>query len=284
MTAKSKTGIQQIAEGAWAMVTSAIGPEGGGPNAGIIQAGHEVILVDTLISLTPARELLAAIKELTGQSPTFVINTHPHADHVNGNQVFAPPAKIIAHENVREFLVREGRAIIDRFLQGRPAYAEDLKDARIVPPDIAFRDSLELDFGGRTVKIVHPGKAHTLGDSFVYLPESKVLFAGDLLFNHIIPPITGSSTGWIEAIEQLEKLDIETVVPGHGFVGKKQDLVDMKKFIIDLRQQVRTSYERKLTGEQALAGLKLDAYRDWPHPERLKVDVDQLYREFAAGA
>ncbi|MFC2067385.1 MBL fold metallo-hydrolase, partial [Chloroflexota bacterium] len=212
--------------------------------------------------------------------PTFLINTHSHGDHVNGNQIFAPPAKIIAHESVREVLLREGRSIIDRTVQTRPVLAEDLKAARIVAPDITYRKHMTLYFGGRTIELIHPGKAHTLGDTMVYLAEEKVLYAGDLLFNHIIPPIFGDSAGWIAVIEQIEAMDIKTIVPGHGFVCTKQEITDLKHCLTKLREQVRKCYDRKLDKEKTLSEIELGDYRNWPHQERLALDVNQLYKEF----
>ncbi len=280
--AQGKTGLQEVASGAWAMVTSMIEPEGGGPNSGFVVAGDKVIVIDALISLGSARELLRGIKDITGREPAFLVNTHSHSDHVNGNQVFAPPATIIAHENVREVLLRDGQSIIERTRQTRPALAEDLKEARIVAPGIIYRNYLRLCFGGRTVELIHPGKAHTLGDTMVYLPEEGVLYAGDLLFNHIIPPIFGDSAGWVAAIEQIEKMDIKAIVPGHGFVGTKQDITELKNCLIELRRQVKKCYDRELSKEKALSEIDMGVYRQWPHQERLTLDIDQLYKEFGA--
>ncbi len=280
MSSQGKTGLQEVASGAWAMIMSIIEPEGGGPNAGFILAGDEVVVIDALISLGAARELLKQIKSVTGKKPTFLINTHEHGDHVLGNQVFAPPAVIIAHENVREMLLRGGRSIIDRFVKMRPALAEDLKEARIVTPEITYRNQMSLYLGGRTIELIHPGKAHTQGDTIVYLPDEKVLYAGDLLFNHIVPPIFGDSAGWIAAIEQIEKMDVKTIVPGHGFVCTKQEITDLKHYLIELRRQVKKCYDRKLTKEKALAEIDMGVYKEWPHQERLALDVEQLYKEF----
>ncbi len=280
MVSQEKTGLQEVAPGAWAMILSIIGPEGGGPNAGFIVAADEVIVIDSLISLGAAQELLGQIKSVTGREPTFLINTHSHGDHVIGNQVFAPPAKIIAQENVRDVLLREGRSIIDRTAQTRPALAEGLKAARIIIPDITYKNHMTLHFGRSTIDLIHLGRAHTLGDTIAYLREEKVLYAGDLLFNHIFPPIFGDSGGWIAAIEQVEAMDIKTIVPGHGFVCTKQEITDLKYFLVELRHQVKKCRDRKLNKEEALSEIDMGVYRSWPHQERLALDVDQLYKEF----
>jgi len=280
MISPGKTGLQEVAPGAWAMLTSCIGKEGGGPHAGFILAGDEVIVIDSLISLASARELLTKIREIAGKEPTFLINTHAHPDHVIGNQILAPPATIIAHEKVREVLLKEGSAIIDGMVKENPALAEDLREARIVLPDITYRSHMTLYFGGRTIELIHPGVSHTAGDTLVYLKEDKVLYAGDLLFNMIVPPIFGNSTGWIAALEQIERMDIDVVVPGHGFICGKEGITELKGCLLWIRQQVKECYDRKLSKEEALAEIDMGIYRDWPHRERLVLDVEQLYKEF----
>ncbi|MBI4303111.1 MAG: MBL fold metallo-hydrolase [Chloroflexi bacterium] len=284
MVLTGKTGLQEVASGAWAMVTSTIEPEGGGPNAGFILAGDQVVVIDSLISLSGARELHSHIKRVTGREPTYLINTHPHADHIVGNQIFSPPANIIAHESVRQVLLRDGNAIIDRLAQMRPALANDLKAAKVVAPGITFSKRMTLHFDGCTIQLIHPGKAHTIGDTMVYCPEEKLLYSGDLLFNHIIPPIMGDSSGWLAAIEQIEAMDIKAIVPGHGFVCTKQEITDLKHCLIKLRQEVKKCHDQKVSKEKVLAEIDMGIYKQWPHQERLAMDVDQLYKEFGASA
>jgi len=120
--------------------------------------------------------------------------------------------------------------------------------------------------------------AHTDGDTMVYLPEDRLLYAGDLLFNHIFPPIMGSSAGWIAAIEQIEAMDVDTIVPGHGFVCTKKELGDLKQCIVELRHQVEDCFNRGLSAEEAAKQIDLP-YLQWPRAERLPVAVQTIYRE-----
>ena len=280
MAAQSRTGLQEVAPGAWAMLTSFIGAEGGGPHAGFVLAGDEVIVIDALVSLGAARELLAQVREVTGREPTYLINTHHHPDHIIGNQVFAPPATIIAHEKVREVLLRKGRSLIDGMAEEDPSLAEDLREARVVAPDITYRGSMTLHFGGRTLELIHPGVSHTAGDTMVYLKEDRVLYAGDLLFHHIVPPVFGDSAGWVAALEQIESMDVRVVVPGHGFICGKEGITELKDYLTRLRRQIKKCYDRKLSQEEALAEIDMGSYHDWPHPERQSINVSKLYREF----
>ncbi len=280
MVYEGKTGLQEVAPGIWANILSSTGPQGGGPNAGFILAGDNTIVVDSLISLGAAREMLTGIKEAGGKEPSFLINTHSHGDHIIGKQIFAPPAVVIGQENTREAIIKEGAAGIKRLADMRPNLAEELKQAIVVIPEITYRNNMNLYFPGRSVKLTYLGPAHTLGDTVVYVPEEQVLFAGDLLFNGIIPPIAGDSANWIKALTWLEGLDIKAVIPGHGYVGAKEDLVEMKKFLQRLRREVKKCYDKKVPQDKAVNEIDLGKYRDWPHQERLTMDVAKLYREF----
>jgi cyclase len=282
MVSQGKTGLQEVAPGIWANILSLIAPDGGGPNAGFVLAGDNTIIVDSLITLGTAREMLAGIKKAGGKKLSFLINTHSHGDHIVGNQIFAPPAIVIAQENTREAIKREGAAGIKRMADMRPNLAEDLKEAKVVVPEITYNDAMTLNFGGRSVKLLYPGPAHTLGDTIVYIPEEQVLFAGDLLFNHIVPPIMGDSANWVRALSRLEELDIKAVIPGHGYVGTKDDLVEMKKFLQKLRREVRKCYNAGVPQDKVVTEINLGKYRDWPHQERLTMDVTKLYKEFGS--
>lgn len=283
MDYKNKTGLIEVAPGVWAMILSMISATtGSGPNGGFILAGDKVVVIDSFISLGAAREMLAGIKKAGGKAPTYLIDTHSHSDHVIGNQIFSPPAIVISQENTRQAIKKEGDAGIKRTAETRPLLAEDLKMAKTVVPELTFRNALTLYFPGRTVQLMHLGPAHSLGDAIVYIPEEKVLFAGDLFFNHIIPPIMGSSKGWIRSINEIEKMDIKVIVPGHGFIGNLDDLEELKKFFLRLRREVKKCFDRKLPADKVISEIDMGPYEDWPHKDRLTTDVATLYREFGA--
>ncbi len=257
---------------------SVIPPEGGGPNAGFILAGEQVIVIDSLISPGFGQQLSGYIRQVTDKSFAYLINTHSHGDHVFGNQVFSPPAIIVAHEKVRETLLSQGEAMVKSFAERLSDIAPDIKDTKVMAPHITYRRHMSLHLDGRTVELIHPGVAHTDGDTIVYLPDDRLLYAGDILFNHIFPPIFGSSAGWITAIEQIEAMDIETIVPGHGFVATKKEMGDLKRCLIELRSQVEDCHNRGLSAEEATKRIDLP-YLEWPRAERLPLGVQTIYQE-----
>ena len=278
MSFHSQTGLIEVAPGAWAAVMSILSPEGGGPNAGFILAGDHVVVIDSLISPASGQQLREYVRQVTDKSPAYLINTHHNGDHVFGNQAFSPPATIITHENVRNVLLSQGEATVKDFTERFSHLVPDIKDTTVLPAHITYRDHMTLHLGGRTIELIHTGVSHTHGDTVVYLPEDKLLYAGDMFYYHNFPSIFGSSAGWIEAIGQLEAMDIETIVPGHGFITTKEELGDFKQCLIRLRSQVKDCFTRGLSPEQARE--KIDLYDlQWAHPERLDIGVKFIYEE-----
>jgi len=278
MASHSETGLIEVAPHAWAVIMSVIPPQGGGPNAGFVLAGEQVLVIDSLISPGFGQQLSGYIRQVTDKSPTYLINTHSHGDHVFGNQVFSPPATIIAHEKVRETLLSQGEVMVKSFTERLSGLVPDIKDTNVIAPHMTYRRHMTLHLDGRTVELIHPGVAHTDGDTMVYLPDDKLLYAGDILFNHIFPPIFGSSGGWITAIEQIEAMDIDTIVPGHGFIATKKELGDLKRCLIELRSQVKDCFNQGLSVEEATKRVALP-YLEWPRAERLPLGVQTIYQE-----
>lgn len=283
MPSRPRTGLVELTANAWAVVLSIIPPEGGGPNVGFIMAGDQVLVIDSSMSPSSGRQVANYLRQVTDRPPAYLINTHHHGDHVLGNQAFSPPATIIAHENVRQALLAQGPAIVKSFAERFSDLLPDIKDSTVLPPHITYREHMALHLAGHTIELIHPGLAHTNGDTLVYLPDEKVLFAGDLLFNHIFPPIYGSSAGWISALEQMEAMDIRAVVPGHGAIATKKELGDLRRFLIELRRQVKDCLARRLSPEQATREIDLTCL-DWPRSDRLGQDVEVIYGELKEAA
>jgi quinoprotein relay system zinc metallohydrolase 2 len=186
-------------------------------NLAFVVGSRCVAVIDTGGSVRTGRALRAAVRERTTLPVCYVIDTHVHADHVLGNAAFrADRPKFVGHAALaaalarsRELFLREYAADFDA-----PASAD-----QIVVPDVAVADSLELDLGGRTLKLRAWPKAHTDCDLTVFDAASGTLFAGDLLFRERVPALDGSAKGWLAAIDALRTTKARHVVPGHGAVA-----------------------------------------------------------------
>lgn len=208
--------------------------EGAGGNVGIYINEDEVLMIDDQFAPL-SDKLKAKIKELSGGKTTRLINTHWHGDHTGGNENFgADGAMIIAHENVRGRMSKE---VVrgDRVTPPSPA---------IALPVVTYQEGMQLYIMDEPVMITHMHNAHTDGDSFVFFPESNVLHMGDCFFNKRFPFIDLNSGGSIDGIIKASEValmlvdDDTQIIPGHGSMASKSDLVEYHKCLTTLRGDV----------------------------------------------
>ena len=192
-------------------------------NSVLVVGGRRALLVDTLSCPSQARPLAEAVRTVTSL-PVLVANTHAHFDHVFGNATIAETLgaeQFWAHRNTVNAL-RDGRDTVNRDAwrvcrRLAPGIAEEVLRTRVLPPDRPVDDSVDLDLGGRRVRLWHPGPAHTSGD-LVGIVDG-VFLAGDLVEEGAVPDTDGSDVdGWITALNRLLPLMTGPVVPGHGAV------------------------------------------------------------------
>lgn len=266
---------QEIGRGIYAVLA----PEGLG-NAGFIVAEAGVIVVDTMMTPTMARELLEIIGKNSSKMIRFVVNTHHHGDHTFGNQFF-PQAVIVGHEGVRARMAELGDTMIAQSLRSRPHLKEEFQQVKVTMPALTFSQRFTFHWGGERVELFHLGKGHTPGDSVVYLPQQKALFAGDLLFTRCIPAVQpdGDSRGWIEALSHLISLPLDRVVPGHGPVSTADDLKIQQEYLLRLRQEVERCCSRGMSKEETGKAVTMSAYATYEHQERIPGNVAVVYDE-----
>jgi len=233
--------------------------EGAGGNVGIYISENEVLMIDDQFAPL-SDKLKAKIKELSGGKTTRLINTHWHGDHSGGNENFGKDgAMIIAHENVRERMSKEV-----------------VRGERVTPPspDIAlpvvtYKEAMQLYIMDEPIMITHMHRAHTDGDSFIFLPESNVLHMGDCFFHKRFPFIDlnsgGSIDGVIRAAEMaLMLVDENTqIIPGHGPMASKSDLIDYHKFLTTAKSKVAAHIRSGGTIENLEAKNIVEGYEDW---------------------
>jgi glyoxylase-like metal-dependent hydrolase (beta-lactamase superfamily II) len=212
---------QQVSPSAWYVEgLSALGSPANQnfiSNAGFVITPAGVVVIDALGSPALAQRLVAEIRARTDQPITHVMLTHYHADHVYGLQTFkALGAKIIAHEEGREHLNSDTARL--RLQASRHDLAPWVDaGTHLVPADEWISGDTEIVVGGMRFQIIHVGPAHTPEDEVIYLPQEKVLFAGDLVFRGRIPYVGQADSGhWVKALDKLLTFDARVIVPGHG--------------------------------------------------------------------
>ena len=221
-------------------------------NTTVIVGHREVFVVDSCYRPSFAREDIEQIRQWTDKPVGYLLNTHFHNDHNNGNKTYLdafPSLAIIAQEETKKDmdLIQPGNverepkqlaATIAAFKQGKdrrgqPLSEEDKKQVQeLLPgleqqladfktlvyqsPTLTFTDKLDIDIGNREVQVLHLGRGNTPGDAIVYLPKEKILLAGDLLVYPIPYTYDGYPAEWVQTLQKMAELDIQTIVPGHG--------------------------------------------------------------------
>jgi glyoxylase-like metal-dependent hydrolase (beta-lactamase superfamily II) len=244
--------------------------DGWGANQTFIITYAGVILIDTGFTSRISNSLLKEIKKRTNKHVRLVINTHDHSDHVFGNSVFAK-ATILAHNHCRARIIERGQERIKAYRRLDRKLKEDLDGISIVPPQRTYEEGFAENFGGTTLKIMHPAKgAHTKGDTMVLLPEDKILISGDVLSVNYHPNLEDADLpAWLSTLEAIKEMRVDQIVPGHGPVSSKEYLGIFESYLKSFDKEVR---------KQAKKGAKdipmIEGSEDW----KLKMIVERNFR------
>lgn len=269
-------------------------------NSTIILLDDSVVVVDTQTTLTATRAIIEQIRKVTNKPVRWVINTHWHGDHVQGNQVYReafPGAQFVAQTNTREDMARLATADLKEQVENLPGQIEkyrhmlatgaasdgkpltedqkgilqmrvnvfsrqlpDLRQTHIVLPDVTFDDSLSLYGGNRQIRLIHYA-GHTRGDVVVYLPTEKILITGDLLDDM---PYTGdgSPAGLVKTLHEFDRLDFDIVIPGHGGIERgREHLHQVTALFESIVAQVQDAVRSGLSLEDTKKKVNVEAFR-----------------------
>ncbi|NLU69009.1 MBL fold metallo-hydrolase [Streptomyces sp. HNM0574] len=264
--------VQELAPGVHAYVQ----PDGGWclNNAGWVTDGENTLLVDTAATLRRAHRLREAVRASGAPLPSALVNTHHHGDHTYGNSVFAPEATVIGHTACRRETLRAGHQLHQIWPE------VDFGDVVVTAPTVTYPDELTVHVGELEVRLIHPGVAHTPGDTVVWLPERRVAFAGDLIFHQGTPfLLMGSLAGSLRALERLRALDARTVVPGHGPVTGPEVYDTTERYLRFVDELARDAHPRGLTPLEAARGAELGEFAELAESERLVANLHRAYAE-----
>lgn len=268
----------------------------GWSNAGLIVDGDRSLLVDTLFDLHLTRRMLDAMRRATSAAETIdiVVNTHANGDHCWGNQLVAG-ARILASRAAAEEMSETPPAMLAQIMRAAPTMGPlgtylggifgpfDFEGIQLTLPTETFDDRREVAVGAREVHLIEVGPAHTRGDVLVYVPDDRVLFTGDILFQDGHPVVwAGPVEHWIAACDRILAMDVDVVVPGHGPVTDKGGVRRMRTYLVHLRDEARKRYQAGMSLQEAVRDIDLGDYADWGDAERIVVNVASIYRELGA--
>ena len=201
----------KLGEGAWAYTTE------GDPNTGVIVGDDGVMVIDAQATPTMAADVLRRIREVTDKPIKYVLLSHYHAVRVLGASAYEAE-NIVASRLTYEMIAERGQQDWESEYGRFPRLFEG---AESIPgltwPSIVFDGRLTLDLGNRKVEIFSPGRGHTQGDTVAWLPDQKILYAGDLV-EYGATPYAGDAhlADWPATLDALRALKPEKLVPGRG--------------------------------------------------------------------
>lgn len=254
-------------------------------NAGVVVGDAAAVLIDTCTTERRTRELLDEVAQVSHDKPLrYAVNTHHHGDHTFGNSPLPPHTVLIGHRAMREAL------LADRTLEAFPPYwspKPDFGNLHRRVPDLTVESAVTVHLGGRHIELIHPGyAAHTDGDLVAWVPDARVLFAGDLLFPGHTPMIlAGAPTGAIRVLDWIAEFDAEAIVPGHGDVVWRAEidrvLDEHRRYYEFVQAEAKRGLEAGLSPLEVARTADLGDFADLLDPERLVLNLHSAYAEAA---
>ena len=227
-------------------------------NSGIIVTSDGVVVLDALNSEAVARAQRNAMASTIGQPVRVLVSSTFHNNYSKGNIAYADVLKI-GHEHYRTDLLD---------LMQREKVSPEEQKARL--PTQTFRDRMTLFLGGKEIQILYVGRAHTRGDSIIFIPQDRIVYLSELFFaDQFLFINDGYGLDWLRALDAVEALDADIFVPGHGPIppnprDTREGLRRFRQMLVDVRDAVQREVARGATEDQAVAAIR------WPQYEKLQ--------------
>ena len=298
-------GLREVGRGVWAWIQ----PNGGWgeSNAGLVVGDGGSALVDTLWDQRLTRRMLDAMAPHHEGAPiTLAVNTHSDGDHWWGNAELPDDAAIVTSDASLATMRREetphGLPRLRRLSRAfsrvpGPAGAIGRYTGPMLAP-FAFEE-VELRFptrafsgrateraGGRELSLIEVGPAHTPGDLVVHVPDAGVVFGADLLFFGVTPAMwAGPVDNWLGALALISELDAEVFVPGHGPVGGREQIAELRQYWLWLKESVAVHRDAGRSAMQAARAMirdpEFDRFAGWGEAERIVLNVTTVHRQLS---
>jgi glyoxylase-like metal-dependent hydrolase (beta-lactamase superfamily II) len=220
------------------------------------------IIATDPIDAAAAEWLKAELKQRFNQPVRYLVYSHDHRDHIAGGQVFADTAIVVAHENAKTAIVNEKR----------PTAA----------PNLTFNERMVVELGGTVVELIYTGRNHSDNSIVMHFPKERVLFAVDFI------PVNAVAfrdfpdaymPDWIDSLKRVEAMDFDVLAPGHGPLGKKEDVRKFRDYLEDLRGQVTRLAREGKSVEETKQLINLSKYESWgSYKDFAPLNVEGMYR------
>jgi glyoxylase-like metal-dependent hydrolase (beta-lactamase superfamily II) len=220
------------------------------------------IIATDPINAEAAQWLKAELQRRFGQPVKYLVYSHDHADHIAGGEVFADTAVVVAHENAKSAILGEKRPT--------------------AVPQVTFSEQMTIELGGTVLELVYVGRNHSDNSIVMRFPKERLLFAVDFI------PVEAMAfrdfpdayvEDWIESLMEVELLDFDVLVPGHGPVGRKEHVRMFREYMEDLRGAILQYAREGKSLEEMKTLIKLPKYEKWAgYQQMLPLNIEGMYR------
>lgn len=223
----------------------------------------EGVIATDPINAEAAEWLKGELASRFGKEVKYLVYSHDHADHSSGGEVFADTAIVVAHENAKATILGEKRPT--------------------AVPDLTFSEEMTIELGGKVVELSYLGRSHSDNLIVMNFPEERALFTVDFISVKRLPYRDLSDAyfpDWIEAVKQVEAMDFDILMPGHGPLGNKEDAADHRRYLEALYGAVLAAARAGQDLEQMKASITLDKYKGWGQYEAwLPLNIEGMYKQ-----
>lgn len=286
------------------MMTGSVG------NAGIIDLGDRTLVFDTFMCVPAAQDLQKAALQLTGRPATYVVNSHPHPDHIHGNIAFGEEAIIVATSTTRADLLTSGVRWLEKTRQdltgalraaeeqaanaddeagrrsarGAIGFYEAILNGLPAPddlryPTLTFEQKLTLHGPARCVELVTFGGGHSPSDAILWLPAERIAFTADVVVSGGHPVMAyGNPEQWLHILDEVDQLGAATIVPGHGRVQAPAATAPVRQYITDMLDLAARAARDGVTPESADKVAMPEAYKALAMPQLFTKNLAALLR------
>ncbi len=305
--AQSQRAVTKLAEGVYEIQHASRPAQSG--NTTVIIGDRQVFVVDTCFLPSAAKEDIAQIRKWTDKPVSFVLNTHFHNDHNNGNRAYMdafPAVTIIAHAEAQKEMDMFGPSSARRYaaegsflqkmldsgkandgtslsaeeidqvkqaLTRRQTVEEELRSTTFQSATLTFDHDFTIDLGRRKVEVRFLGRGNTAGDAMLYLPKEKILVAGDVVVSPIPYILDGYPSEWVRTLERIVEVGPAQIVPGHGPVMHDTSYVLLLR---DLLQSAVDQLNAELVRTSPALAQTLNQVKD-------SIDLSSFRQRFAGG-
>jgi glyoxylase-like metal-dependent hydrolase (beta-lactamase superfamily II) len=213
------------------------------------------------INAEAARWLRAEITRQFNQPVRYLVYSHDHADHIEGGEVFADTAVVVAHDNAKAVIIGERRPT--------------------AVPQVTFSDRMTIELGGTVMELAYVGRNHSNNSIVMRFPRERLLFAVDFIpvNSYVFRDFPDAyMPDWIESLRVVEAMDFDVLVPGHGPLGTKANVVMFREYLEDLRAEV-TRYAREGKSlDEIKQQVTLPKYAAWGPKDWFPLNIEGMYR------